>query len=381
MRAPYLAIVAALALACTAAAPGGGPTPSPTPHPSGIVAVTALLDLSGARPTSGGHAQRTAFGLWSDIEQARHPSAAIRLKVVDVAGSDAKLLLELRRAAEEDRADAVIIGTPTANGDLLGRALQVAGIPVLTTLPAPPLPTGNGWLFALAPPDEDLGSRAIDDAAARDLLGGAFIVSDESAASVRERQGLETGLAKRGLKPLPLVPLAGDERDVPAKLAPYLAQSRAVFCVGPGAGCDRTVRAAAASASRPTVYLSYATELADVSGFGDAAAIVTWPGARAIVRHQDFLDKFAERSGRASTLAGAAYDALSLIALAAPLAAPGDRFGLRDRLRATTFAGIDTTYSFTRRTGLSGFDPDDVGFQRWRAGRPEWVPPPTKRVG
>src|SRR5712691_558782 len=109
-RAPStVALVVTLVLllgACTAANPSVIPTPTPTRDPNAFN-VTALLDLSGSRMPSGGP-QRDALQLWADQHSSGTPR--VKLKIVDVAGSPSKTVLELRREAVEARADAIIVG-------------------------------------------------------------------------------------------------------------------------------------------------------------------------------------------------------------------------------------------------------------------------------
>jgi len=75
---------------------------SPTPEP-GLLEITVLLDLSGDRAPRG-DAQRNALTLWNDLAQSRgRGQVRSKVTVVDVGGSDARLLIELRRAAVEMR--------------------------------------------------------------------------------------------------------------------------------------------------------------------------------------------------------------------------------------------------------------------------------------
>ncbi len=131
-----LATLLALALgACTTAAPVAQPTPTPTREPNSI-SVSVLLDLSGPRVPSG-TPQRDAMQLWLDTAQVAAPTVKLHVKFVDVGGSDARVLIELRRAAVEDHADAVVIGVPITLDDTFAEAVRVAGVPILLTLPAP----------------------------------------------------------------------------------------------------------------------------------------------------------------------------------------------------------------------------------------------------
>src|SRR5207237_848008 len=106
--------------ACTAPAkPVTSPTPIPT-HVPGALNVTALLDLSGSRWPSGAP-QRDALQLWTD----QHATAAprVRLRIVDVAGSDSRPLNERRRngriRAGDHRTGRVRCGArqPRSHGD------------------------------------------------------------------------------------------------------------------------------------------------------------------------------------------------------------------------------------------------------------------------
>ncbi len=176
-------MLALVLAACSAPRTEITPTPSPT-HEPGMTMVTVLLDLSGARAPSG-VAQRNAMQLWLDQEQDRSGQQRLRAKFVDIAGSDARLLVELRRAAEEDGADAVVIGAPIAYDETFARALGVARVPVLLTLPAPEPKSmpGGGWAFALAPSYADLAHAAVSDATERGLLQPTLLASDESPCS------------------------------------------------------------------------------------------------------------------------------------------------------------------------------------------------------
>src|SRR4030095_3195727 len=116
----------------------------------------------------------------------------------------------------------------------------------------------------------------------------------------------------------------------------------------------------------PRVYLSYLMEAGDALALREGADIATWPGSRNLAAisiaptTQDratFLQAFTSRHGAPSTLAATAYDALALIDAAAGSAGgTPDRARLRDRLEATTFAGITTRYTFSA-TRHAGFDP------------------------
>jgi len=90
-RTLLFAVVMAIS-ACTTANLSTAPTPAPTRDP-GSLNVSALLDLSGSRAPSGAP-QRDALQLWADEHATGSPR--VRLKIVDVAGSPAKTVLELR---------------------------------------------------------------------------------------------------------------------------------------------------------------------------------------------------------------------------------------------------------------------------------------------
>ena len=179
MSARLAAVALALGLAaCTAGPAPITATPAPT-HEAGALNVTALLDLSGDRTPNGG-SQRDALQLWLDQQGTRTPQ--VRVRFVDVAGSEARTILELKRAATEGRADAVIVGVPVDYDAAFARIVELAGLPVLFTLPIPDPATlaGGRWAFALAPTPAQLAKAAIDDATRRGVLVPSLIVSDES---------------------------------------------------------------------------------------------------------------------------------------------------------------------------------------------------------
>jgi hypothetical protein len=104
--------------------------------------VTALLDLSGTRGPRG-DAQRTAMQQWVDAQRG---TPRVKLRIVDVAGSDARLLLELKRAADAQDTDAFIVGVPAVLDDTLASAIALVGRPVLFTLPiAEPTGAAARW--------------------------------------------------------------------------------------------------------------------------------------------------------------------------------------------------------------------------------------------
>jgi ABC-type branched-subunit amino acid transport system substrate-binding protein len=334
--------------------------------------VTVLLDLSGARAPSG-VPQRNAMQLWLDQDQLREQR--LRVTFVDLAGSEARLLVELRRAVEIDRADAVVIGAPVAFDATLAGALAVAGVPVLLTLPAPE-PTGlagGGWAFGLAPTHRDLARTAVADAASRGTLQPTLLASDESPHAVAERLAIASELERRGLVAPTVVPVT--PQDASARLRAGASFARSALLAGPAATYVEAMRSFAAAGIAPRVYLSYLMESADASALREGTELAIWPGSRHVATSSDapvtaarsgFLQAYAARFGPPSTIAATAFDALALIDLAAGNGATG-RDVLRDRLEATTFAGIATRYSFAPARH-AGFDSADLALLRWTTG-------------
>jgi ABC-type branched-subunit amino acid transport system substrate-binding protein len=371
-------LVVALALflaGCSAPPTTITPTPSPTREP-GTTQVTVLLDLSGARAPSG-IAQRNAMQLWLDQKQARGGQPLLRAKFVDLAGSDARLLIELRRAVEDDAADAVVIGVPFAYDETFAVALGVARAPVVLTLPAPEprsLPAG-GWAFALAPTYDDLARATVADATARGVLLPTLLASDESPTAIGERLALARELEQRGLVPPTVVTVTAQEAAGRVRAGASFARS--VLFTGPAATYVEATRSLAAAGITPRVYLSYVMDSAEASALREGAELATWPGSRNLAAistppttpaRAGFLQTYAARYGTPSTLAATAYDALALIDAAAA-SANGEigRTVLRERLEATTFAGIATRYSFTPARH-AGFDTADLVHLRWTSG-------------
>jgi ABC-type branched-subunit amino acid transport system substrate-binding protein len=343
-------------LACSAPPPPIVPTPSPT-HEPGSLNVTALLDLSGSREP-GGTAQRDALQLWADQHATGTPR--VRLRIVDLAGSPSKSALELRRAAVEDAADAIIIGASVGYDDAFASAVQITARPVLFTLPiADPAVAGGGWAFALAPTPAQLARATLDDAAARAALGVTTVVSDESQTAVVERAALSAELAKRGVSPTIVKVTPADAMRTVRPIV--LATKPVIF-----AGIPRTYAEAARGAAVGTaLYLSYICDLGDVADFRDAAFLATWPGSRwiatamaptASAARVSFVQSYTDRAGPPTSVAASAYDALGLLANAAANGiSPGD---MRDRLETGPYVGVATTYSFTatRRAGFAAAD-------------------------
>ena len=369
------ALFALFLAACSAPTVEITPTPAPT-HEPGTTLVTVLLDLSGARAPNG-IAQRNAMQLWLDQQQARGGPQRIRAKFVDLAGSDAQLMIELRRAAVDERADAIVIGAPVRYDETFASALGVARLPVLLTLPAPE-PTsrrGGGWAFALAPTYSDLARAAVSDATQRGVLLPVLLASDESPPAVAERLALAAELEQRGLIAPTVVAVSAQEAA--ARLRAGAAFAHSAFFTGPGATYVEVTRSLAAAGITPRVYLSYLMESSDASSLREGADIATWPGSRNLaalstaptsVERATFLQSFSARSGPASTLAATAYDALALIDAASESGGgTPNPTRLRDRLEATTFAGITTRYAFTTARH-AGFDTVDLVYLRWSTG-------------
>ena len=363
LRALALALLLA---ACTAPNPSVTPSPSPT-HEPGALNVAALLDLSGPRAPSGA-AQRDALQLWADQHATGTPR--LRLRIVDLAGSPAKSALELRQAAVENGADAIIVGASIPYDDAFATAVQLVGRPVLFTLPvADPAIGGGGWAFALAPTPTQLARVALDDAAARTALSSTMVVSDESVPAVVERAALFVELAKRGVTPTILKVSALDATQT---LRPVVLSTKPVFF----AGVPRVyAEAARGAAVGTTLYLSYLCDLGDVADLRDAAFLATWPGTRWIVGSATpaasparlaFLQSFTDRAGPPTSVAAAAFDALGL--LAAVAAEGTDPLGMRDRLQSGSFNGVATTYSF-RPARHAGFAAGDLVMLRYAGPR------------
>ena len=369
-----LAILLALFLAgCSAPPTTITPTPTPT-RESGTTLVTVLLDLSGSRAPSG-IAQRNAMQLWLDEDRARGPR--LRVTFVDLAGSDARLLIELRRAVEEDSADAVVIGVPFAFDETFGEALGIARVPVVLTLPAhePASLPGGGWAFALAPTYGDLARAAVTDATERGVLQPTLLASDESPPAIAERLAIASELEQRGLIPPTVVVVTA--QDAAARVRAGASFARAILFTGPAATYVDATRSLATAGITPRVYLSYLMETGDASALREGAELATWPGSRHLATgstspttaaRASFLQSYAARHGPPSTLAATAHDALALIDAASASASGAiDRAVLRERLEATTFAGITTRYSFTP-TRHAGFDIADLAYLRWITG-------------
>ena len=369
------ALLALFIAACSAQPVEITPTPAAT-HEPGTTLVTVLLDLSGPRSPSG-VPQRNAMQLWLDHQQARGGQQRLRATFVDLAGSESRLLIELRRAAEEGRADAVVIGVPFAYDETFDRALAIARLPVVLTLPAPE-PTslpGGGWAFGLAPTYSDLARAAVVDATGRGVLLPTLLASDESPPAIAERLALARELEQRGFISPTVVMVTA--QDAAARVRAGAAFAKSLLFTGPAATYVDATRSIAAAGLTPRVYLSYLTAAGDAAALREGADLATWPGSRNLAAtgvvpttadRATFLQGYAARHGTPSTIAATAYDAFALIDAAAEIAGgTPDRTRLREELEATTFAGITTRYSFTA-SRHAGFDAVDLVFLRWGSG-------------
>jgi hypothetical protein len=360
-RAVLLA-VALLVAACAAPPPStASPTPLPTREP-GTYAVTALLDLSGS-PGPRGDAQRSALQQWADAQRG---TRRVKLRIVDVAGSDAKLLLELKRAAEAGDTDAFIVGVPAILDDTLASAIALIGRPFLFTLPiAEPAGEAARWIFGLAPTPDAIARVLVDALPARGTP--SIVVTNGSLAAGREELALQAVFKADG-RPMPFVMNAGpDQRDTFAqRFKPFAGTGSGVFFTGPATSYLDPVRIvpAAEATTAVLVFLSYLTYANDAGRLGESAPGTRWPGLR------------RPTSIGLGTHAATATDAIAMLAASADAA--GDPERSRARIEGSTFAGIATTYSFSasRHTGV---DPREIALLAWENGhvvaaRPTAVP-------
>lgn len=366
-------MIAAIAAAACTAPPPTVATPTPSAEP-GVLTVTALLDLSGPRAGVGSQ-QRDALQLWSQLQGSSGPSP--RLRVVDVAGSDAKLLIELRRAAVEDHADAVIVGAPVAYDETLARAVEVAALPVMFTQPlgVDPARGAGGWAFALAPPLARIASWGIDDAIRRNVLVPSLVLTDGRERIDPMASALAMDLERRRLDPLTRIPIATDG-SLPPVLRSSLSVLRSVHCLAPVSACSAVAREARSAGSPAMIYLSYLTTPADVQDDRDLALRAVWPSSRTLIplttlrtpeehARAEFLKRFGERyNAMPGVHAATAYDALTLLAAASQRGGLDDREMLRAALERITMPLIATTYSFAPERH-SGGDPNDLAYLHW----------------
>ena len=361
-RAILVIALALLVAACTAPPPStASPTPSPTREP-GTYAVTALLDLSGSRGPRG-DAQRSALQQWADAQRG---TPRVKLRIVDVAGSDAKLLLELKRAAEAQDTDAFIVGVPAILDDTLASAIALVRRPFLFTLPIPE-PTGDAarWIFGLAPTPDAIARVLVDALPTRSTP--AIVVTNGSLPAGREELALQAIFRGDG-RPLPFVMSAApDQRDTFAQRAkPFLGTGSGMFFTGPTSSYLDPVRIIPTADATTTVLvlLSYLTDANDAGRLGESAPAARWPGLR------------RPTSAGLGTHAATSTDAIAMLAASADAA--GDPERSRARIEGSTFAGIAATYTFSpsRHTGV---DPREIALLTWENGhvvaaRPTAVP-------
>lgn len=371
---PRALVLAALLVIACSRPPLPIAQPSPSSEP-GLLEVTVLLDLSGPRAPRG-DPQRNAVQLWTDLEQSRGGKVRSRVRIVDVAGSDARVLIELRRAATEERADAVVIGVPVALGAAgLADAARAAALPLLFTLPVPePVATPGGrWLFALAPTPEQLARATAELPEGGSLIDTFALVpdgrshDDETAALLRE-------YARRAGTPPAVLSVDRARADEQRTAARITGGARRVHLAGAPREWNAFAQAFKQGA-RPLatrLVLSYLTEPADLGELRDGLDAV-WPaplgltssapGSAAAGRRQ-FLQAYSDRHGPPTAHAATAYDALTLLLQAAERSGADDRERLREQLETVTFTGAATTYAFsvTRHAGYAG---DDLALYRW----------------
>lgn len=350
MRAGLVAALVLIIASCTATPPVvPTPTPSATREP-GTIAVTALLDLSGSRGPKG-DAQRNAMQQFVDAQRA---SPRVKLRIVDVAGSEAKLLLELKRASDSHDTDAIVIGVPAIADEILTAAIALVGRPVLFTLPlAEPSGAGARWMFGLAPAPDAVARVLVDALPSRS--SPAVVVSTGTLASGREELALASTF-RGDARPMPtLLSAAPEQRDAFAqRLRPLAASGAAIYFTGPTQGYLEPQRLLPEGSTSAPLLLSYLTDASDASRLGDTAANARWPALRKTI------------GSTLGTHAASATDALALIA--ASVDRSGDPERARQRIEGGTFAGIATTYTFgpARRAGA---DPRELALAAWDNGR------------
>jgi hypothetical protein len=350
-RAVLLALALVLA-ACTAAPPSASAsTPPPTREP-GTYSVTALLDLSGSRGPRG-DAQRNAMQLWIDAQRG---TPRVKLRIVDVAGSDARLLLELKRAADAQDTDAFIVGVPAILDDTLASAIALVARPILFTLPiAEPTGAAARWIFGLAPTPDAIARVLVDALPTRSTP--SIVVTNGSLPAGREELALEA-VFRADVRPLPFVMSAApDQRDTFAQLSrPFLSTGSGMYFTGATASYLDPVRIVPTAGATTTVlvFLSYLTDANDAGRLGESAPGVRWPGLR------------RPASAGLGTHAATATDAVAMLAESADVS--GDPERSRSRIEGDTFAGIATMYTFSpsRHTGV---DPREIALLAFENGR------------
>lgn len=357
-----LALIGSILVACTSTAPSL-PTPSPTAEP-GVLTVTALLELSGPRAPIGAQ-QRTAVQMWADL-RAR---GTVKVTTVDVAGSDAKLLLELKRAATEELADAVVIGAAVAYDDTFGRALDLASMPVLLLQPVASDPAGRPggkWAFVLAPGVAHLAEVHIEDARRRDVLVPSILLTDGRQGIDAMAAALNAEAERRGLGRLTRIELASDG-SVPPVVRSSLSVLRSVHCLVPIAVCSALAREARAIGSPAMIYLPFASATDQLRDDRDLAARAVWPSSLHVYASPFARDWAARQSGRPDIHAALAYDAVTLLGAAAQQSGPDDRAALRDAMEGISMPFIANAYTF-RADRRIGYNAGGIAYMRWDGG-------------
>ena len=345
--------LALLLAACTSAPPvAADPGPIAT-HQAGTISVAALLDLSGNRAPKG-DAQRNAMQQWADAQRG---TPRVKLRIVDVAGSDAKVLLELKRATEAGDTDAIIIAVPVILDSALSRAVGLLGRPVLFTLPVPdPVTVGEDgrWMFGLAPSPEALARVAVDALLSRTTP--AVVVTSGTLVAGRDELAI-TSVFRSQERLLPLVMSAAPEqRDAfTQRFKAFARTGSAVFFTGAAFDYLSPVRLIpSGTTGGPSVFLSYLTDANDASRLGDVSPAVRWPALRRAI------------GSALGSQALSATDALAL--LASTSEGPYDAERSRARIEDGTFTGMAATYSFTR-SRHTGVDSTDIALAAWEGGR------------
>ena len=187
------------------------------------------------------------------------------------------MLLELRHAVIDDRADAIVIGAPIVLDEAFAQAIQVAAVPVLLTLPGPdPAATVAGrWTFMLAPSPDDVARALVDDIQARALLAPMLLASDETSSGVGERAAFVAELARRAL----LTPTAVivTQPDGPSRMRAAAAVAKSVVLAAPSAPYGDLLRAL-------PVTLALAEFFRQAASARVAAAIARICRERAVIR-------------------------------------------------------------------------------------------------
>jgi len=290
---------------------------------------------------------------WADAQRTT-PRAKVRF--VDVAGSDARLLLELKRASDAGDTDAFVVGVPATLDDPLASAIALVRRPILLTLPiAEPSGDAARWIFGLAPTPDVIARALVDALPSRTTP--AIVVTSGSLASGREELALTSTFRTDG-RPMPFVMSAApDQRDLfMQRVKPFLGTGSGMFFTGPAASYldpQRVVPAADATTT-VLVFLSYLMDANDAGRLGDAAPGVRWPGLR------------RPTTAGLGTHAATATDAIALLAASADPA--GDPERTRARIEGGTFAGIATTYRFSASRHV-GVDTGEIGLLAWENGR------------